>query len=428
MFEMNILKYGSRGAEVELLQLALGRAGFGPLDTDGAFGRDTDAALRAFQKSAGLPPDGVAGRATHRALTPWYTGYAEHTVKKGDTLWKIARMHGSTLGAVETANPGADPLQLRAGQKIVVPLPFDVVPTTIRWCSALVAYCMRGIAARYPFVTELEYGRSVMGKRLGCIALGGGPRTLFYNAEHHANEWITTPVLLRFAEELARAYAFGGRVYTVSAAEIFENARIFIAPAVNPDGMDLVTGALSSGEYYDQARRISADFPAIPFPSGWKANIAGTDANLQYPAGWEEAKKLKYAQGYDRPAPRDFVGRAPLSAPESRALSQLTGTLSPALTLSYHTQGNTIYWKFLDFDPPGARYYGDCFAAASGYALETTPYVSGFAGYKDWFIQDYNRPGYTIECGLGESPLPLSQFDEIYRANLGILTLAAVGC
>ena len=45
-------------------------------------------------------------------------------------------------------------------------------------------------------------------------------------------------------------------------------------------------------------------------------------------------------------------------------------------------------------------------ADASGYALEDTPYASGHAGYKDWFILDYDRPGYTIECGLGEIPCP----------------------
>lgn len=34
--------------------------------------------------------------------------------------------------------------------------------------------------------------------------------------------------------------------------------------------------------------------------------------------------------------------------------------------------------------------------------------------------------GYTIEAGFGENPLPISQFDEIYRDNLGILILGAV--
>ena len=49
--------------------------------------------------------------------------------------------------------------------------------------------------------------------------------------------------------------------------------------------------------------------------------------------------------------------------------------------------------------------------------------MSGYAGYKDWFIQTYDRPGYTIEVGQGVSPLPLSQFDEVYADNLGILVL-----
>ena len=51
---------------------------------------------------------------------------------------------------------------------------------------------------------------------------------------------------------------------------------------------------------------------------------------------------------------------------------------------------------------------------------------SSFAGYKDWFIQDYRRPGYTIEAGFDQNPLPISQFNEIYRDNLGILVLGMV--
>ncbi|HBD86950.1 MAG TPA: gamma-D-glutamyl-meso-diaminopimelate peptidase, partial [Clostridiales bacterium] len=158
------------------------------------------------------------------------------------------------------------------------------------------------------------------------------------------------------------------------------------------------------------------------------ANIYGTDLNLQYPAGWEEARRIKFAQGFTGPAPRDYVGTAPLSAPESLAIYDLTIRLDPALTLSYHTQGGIIYWKYQNFMPPRSLEFAECFAMSSGYALEETPYASGFAGYKDWFIETYNRPGYTIECGLGENPLPMSQFDEIYRENIGILVLAALSC
>ena len=63
-------------------------------------------------------------------------------------------------------------------------------------------------------------------------------------------------------------------------------------------------------------------------------------------------------------------------------------------------------------------------AAASGYALEDTPYASGHAGFKDWFLQVFKRPAFTIEAGLGENPLPTSQLPEITRALSAIFTAA----
>ena len=103
-----------------------------------------------------------------------------------------------------------------------------------------------------------------------------------------------------------------------------------------------------------------------------------------------------------------------------------TLSLSPDLILAYHTQGEVIYWKYLDFEPASSRAIADTFAAVSGYSVEDTPYTSGFAGYKDWFIRDFNRPGYTIEAGRGTNPLPISQFDKIYADNLGILVYGAL--
>ena len=196
-----------------------------------------------------------------------------------------------------------------------------------------------------------------------------------------------------------------------------------VIPMVNPDGVDLVTGVLSQGTFYNQARAISAAYPDVPFPEGWKANILGTDLNLNYPAGWELARDIKFAQGFTSPAPRDYVGTEPLSAPESQAMEQFTLQNDFRLILAYHTQGRVIYWKYLDYEPPRSREIGEAFAASSGYELSLTPPESAYAGYKDWFIQTYNRPGYTIEVGVGTSPLPLSQFPIIYSNNIGILTL-----
>lgn len=423
---MKLLKTGSVGPSVQLLQLALNRAGYGPLDKDGIFGPATRSALMRFQANNGLDADGMAGSLTHRALLPWYTGYLVHTVRRGDTLFALARRYGTSLDAIELANPGTVPENLQIGTQLVIPLPFDVVPTDIDYSSTLIGYCVRGLAARYPFIVTGEIGKSVMGRPLWYMTLGSGENRVIYNASHHANEWITTPLVLKFTEQLAAAFASGGQVAGQQASEILSYAQLFIVPAVNPDGIDLVTGELTSGEFYNAAVRISENYPQFPFPDGWKANIRGTDLNLQYPAGWEQARENKFAQGIRSPAPADFVGNAPLTAPESRAMYDFTLSVSPALTLSYHTQGAVIYWKFADYEPPNSYAIAQAFSQVSGYAVEETPYASGFAGYKDWFIQDFNRPGYTIEAGRGVNPLPISLFDAIYRENLGILTLGAL--
>ncbi len=423
---MKLLKLGSIGPAVQLLQLALVRAGQDNLAIDGIFGTATQYALRQFQSRRALSPDGVAGAMTHRALLPYYTGYAIHNVVRGDTLAAIAAMHGSSVPAIELANPGVSAQNLPIGAALVVPLGFDVVPTEVDCSAALIGYCVRGLAARYPFITTGEIGKSVMGKPLWSLRLGRGENRVLYSAAHHANEWITALVILKFAEELAKAYAAGGLISGQSAAELLDYASLFLVPAVNPDSIDLVTGELSAGEFYEGALRIAAAYPQYPFPGGWKANIRGIDLNLQYPAGWEQARAIKAKLGVTSPAPADFVGTAPLTAPEARAMYDYTLAVDPALTLAYHTQGEVIYWRYADFEPPGAEEIGRAFARLSGYALEDTPYASGFAGYKDWYIQTYDRPGYTVECGLGVNPLPLSQFDGIYRDNLPILVFGAL--
>ena len=298
------------------------------------------------------------------------------------------------------------------------------VPMTSRLCEETILK----LVERYPFLRSEVLTNTAFGRPVRTLVAGEGERRVVFSAAHHANEWITTPVLLKFAEALAEGIETDGKVYGVSARTVSRAATIHMVPIVDPDGVDLVTGATEAGTLeYETARRIGDGFPDIPFPEGWKANLLGVDLNLQYPAGWLQAREIKFMQGYDRPAPRDYVGRAPLSQRESIALAGYTEALDPALVLAYHTQGKVIYWQFKDYEVPGAKALAEEFARLSGYALEDTPYNSSFAGYKDWFIQNWRRPGFTVEVGSGENPLPLSQFDEIYRDNLGILVTAALG-
>ena len=298
------------------------------------------------------------------------------------------------------------------------------VPITSESCDRMI----QSLVNTYPFCRSQVLIRTAFQRPLRTLVIGTGPRKVLYSASHHANEWITSLVLLKFAEELCEAIANSDTIFDRSAQEISDAATIYMVPMVNPDGVDLVTGAITQGSIqYDLAQRLAQNYPSIPFPSGWKANLLGVDLNLNYPAGWLQAREIKFSQGFTSPGPRDYVGRAPLNQFETQGLAGYTEEIDPDLVLAYHSQGKEIYWSFQDYEVPGARELGEEFARVSGYTLTEPAFNSSFAGYKDWFIQNFRKPGYTIEVGQGVNPLPISQFDEIYRDNLGILVTAATG-
>ncbi len=294
------------------------------------------------------------------------------------------------------------------------------VPITAESCERMIL----DIVAQYPFCRTEVLIRTAFQRPVRTLVIGTGPRKVIYSAAHHANEWITSLILLKFAEEFAQAIQSGGTIFDRDANELAETATVYLVPMVNPDGVDLVVGQIQEGDIqYDLARRLAENYPSIPFPDGWKANLLGVDLNLNYPALWLQAREIKFSQGFTSPGPRDYVGRAPLNQFETRALAGYTEFLDPDLVIAFHSQGKEIYWSFQDYEVPGARELGEQFAQVSGYTLTEPAFNSSFAGYKDWFIQNFRKPGYTIEVGQGVNPLPLEQFDEIYRDNLGILVL-----
>ncbi len=422
---MILIKEGDSGSLVEMVQIALIRAGYLNGRADGLFGGQTKQAVREFQSASNLVPDGIVGIRTLEKLRTYLVGYTLHTIKQGDTLYSIASMHNTTVPLIENANPNLSADNLRIGMRIIVPLNFSLVPTNISYNALLTEFISEGLAVRYPFIDVSIVGRSVMGKPLILLKMGKGDKKVFANATHHANEWITTPLLLKFVEEYAKGVVTGDSGNNESFEELFNKTTFYIMPMVDPDGVDLVTGALSkeSEAYYD-ALTIANNYPEIPFPSGWKANIVGIDLNLNYPAMWEEAREQKYAAGFTRPAPRDFVGFSPLDASESKAVYNLSLREDFDLTVSLHTQGEEIYWRFADYNVQNGGEIGEKMAAASGYKLAEPSLFASFAGYKDWFIMTYQRPGYTVEAGLGRNPLPISQFDRIYPAIKAILKVA----
>lgn len=422
---MFVIKEGDGGSYVQMVQLALKRAGFDPGDKDGIFGGRTKTAVMNFQKAYGLTPDGIVGVNTFKRLRPFLTGYTTHTVTKGDTLWSIADKYGSTVPLIENANSGLEASDLQIGEKITVPFNFSLVPTDIAYNSLLNELICEGLAVRYKFIHLSVIGRSVNNKPIPMLKMGRGKKKIFFNASHHANEWITTPMLLKFIEEYAVSVVNATPFADKNGEYIFDTTLLYAVPMVNPDGVDLVTGAiLKDTEQYFDILKMADSYPFIPFPSGWKANMNGVDLNLNYPAMWESAREQKFAAGFTRPGPRDFVGYAPLDQPESRAVYELSRRELFDITVSLHTQGEEIYWRFLDYIPVGGEDLGKKMATVSGYELADPEEFQSYAGYKDWFIMTYLKPGYTVEVGRGINPLPISSFNDFYPPVRAILVTA----
>jgi g-D-glutamyl-meso-diaminopimelate peptidase len=338
----------------------------------------------------------------------------EYQIKSGDNLWKIARARNLSLDAILLVNPNINPNRLQIGQRIRVPLriTWRLIQGRQNYDYGLMMKDIGRLQTVYPFLLRPSIGNSVLGKDIPEVRIGNGGKRVHYNGSFHANEWITTPIIMTFLNDYLLSLTNQNSIRGLSTIPLYQQTSLSIVPMVNPDGVDLVLHGPPSSETW-RSRVIQYNNGSMNF-SGWKANIRGVDLNDQFPARWE----LEKARNPTKPGPRDYGGERPLSEPEAIAMAELTKRRDFARVLAFHTQGEVIYWGFENLEPPEAEVIVNEFSRVSGYTPVKT--IESYAGYKDWFIQDWRRPGYTIECGSGTNPLPLSQFDEIYQETLGI--------
>ena len=151
-----------------------------------------------------------------------------------------------------------------------------IVQTNINYTYEIMMQDIVELKNRYSFLKSGNIGYTVLGKPIPYIRIGTGEKEVLYAASFHANEWITTVVLMKFIEDFCEAYEINDNIYQYNAQQIFTNASIYLVPMVNPDGVDLVTGAIdSNSSIYSNYQYLARNYPSIPFPSGWKSNFNG---------------------------------------------------------------------------------------------------------------------------------------------------------
>ena len=279
----------------------------------------------------------------------------------------------------------------------------------------------RALRHAYPFLRVVPIGGSVLGREIPAMILEKGEETVVIAAAFHGQEWITSLVTLRLCEEICGAIARGCPLCELDIRRACAGRRLVLIPQVNPDGVHIaLQGSASAGRYAPTVKQLGGDEPGR-----WQANARGVDINHNFPAGWDRLRQMEQAQGITGPSPRQWGGPHPASEPETQAMMSLCRRLRPRHVVALHTQGEEIYWKYGSHTPGRAHLMAQVMADASGYKAASPSGLASHGGFKDWFIEETGRPGFTLEMGKGENPLPISDFEPLYQRAREMLLLAA---
>ena len=273
----------------------------------------------------------------------------------------------------------------------------------------------------YPFLRLEKVGKTYLGKELLALRLGKRDRYVLYAAAFHGRERISAGVCLRFIERLCRAVLLGGEVAGVPVRQALGDRGLLALPLVNPDGVDIALHGEKAAGGDGRVKRLCGGHFDL-----WNANARGVDINHNFDAGWEELRRAEEGAGIFGPGPTRYGGPRPESEAETAALCGLCRRYPVAHVLALHTQGEVIYWHYGEHTPPRAARMAQILASSSGYALDEPAGLASHGGFKDWFIREFRRPGFTVELGKGVNPLPAAALDGIYRRVEEMLMLALI--
>lgn len=246
-------------------------------------------------------------------------------------------------------------------------------------------------------------GKSIAGRNLYIFKLGNGEKQIFLNGAHHGTEWLTAPVLMRFAFELLEANRKRNRLAGFHITELLNSTTIHFLPMVNPDGIEIA--------------RLNPE-------KLWQSNARGVDLNHNYDAGYETYKILEKQNNITAGNTR-YSGAYPESEPEVQAICKYVRENPMDLCVALHSQGEVIYYEYEDLTPSCSKAICKELANVSGYLPDHTSGFASYGGFKDWFIKEFRKPAFTVEIGRGKNPLPGYQFESIYQKVLPLLLTAS---
>lgn len=264
-----------------------------------------------------------------------------------------------------------------------------------------------------------QIGSSVQGIPILSVSLGCGSTKILINATHHAREAINTILVLDQIKYILNLYKMNLSIDGMSIRKLLNYVTFVFVPLVNPDGADLVlNGICSVSNHYKNMSHLQEKYF-----SSWKSNIRGVDLNRNYPTKYPSDDMINF------PGVKGYPGPYSFSEPETYALKCLTEKYLFDGTISYHSSGEEIYWEYNQDEIERCRDLEivNKISKVTGYNLieEERPNIG--SGYKDWFVENYKKPGLTIEVSpyVGERKVPIRYYKRIFEQNKNVPILFA---
>ena len=274
----------------------------------------------------------------------------------------------------------------------------------------------------FPFLHIGSIGKSVLGRDIPFVRIGRAKEYGVFAGAFHGSEYITNALLLTFCYELANAIANDDVIEGLNVRRAMYGRGLIIVPLVNPDGCEIsIHGKSACLGNFAFINRISGG-DLVHF----NANARGVDINHNFNANWETVRERERAAEIFGPSKTRFGGYCYESEPETVAICNLCRENNIRHAVALHSQGEVIYPPEGENPPRRSDKMAEIMSASSGYLIDYPEGLAVGGGFKDWFVKEFNRPAFTIEVGLGENPLPQSDYLKIYCRIREMLMLSAI--
>ena len=272
----------------------------------------------------------------------------------------------------------------------------------------------------YGFLTRDTIGESRCARPIDLLCVGNRRKQVLFAGAFHGMEWLTSMILLKFLDELCFSVMTGQAMCGVKMGVMLNQRGLAVIPCVNPDGVEIqIHGEESAGEYEELVKSAGNT-------SKWQANAAGVDINHNFAAGWDKLKKLEIENGINKPSPTRYGGEFPESEPETRSIASYCRSGNIVHAVAFHSQGEEIYWNYGDYNDMEALKMARIMSYSSGYKIAEPQGLASGGGFKDWFEEKFRLPAFTVEVGRGENPLPIEDFNGIYKKIREMLVLGVI--